>query len=167
MVGAPARTILDASVKSPPDVREPMAATRTATAVWENDLMHGQGTVQGASGALPSMGVSWSARTEASGGKTSPEELLAAAHASCFSMAVTSELVKVGITDPAIVTTATVELKQVNGEFTITSSHLDVMVEAKGADKSKLAAAAEAAKANCPVSKLLRAEVTMTATYST
>jgi len=139
---------------------------RKGSAAWQGDLRTGKGTISTESGALNKLPYGFNTRFGNEKG-TNPEELVAAAHASCFSMAVTSELVKVGITDPAIVTTATVELKQVNGEFTITSSHLDVMVEAKGADKSKLAAAAEAAKANCPVSKLLRAEVTMTATYST
>ena len=139
---------------------------RKGSAAWQGDLRTGKGTISTESGALNKLPYGFNTRFGNEKG-TNPEELVAAAHASCFSMAVTSELVKVGITDPAIVTTATVELKQVNGEFTITSSHLDVMVEAKGADKSKLVAATEAAKANCPVSKLLRAEVTMAATYST
>ncbi|EQD60356.1 ATP/GTP binding protein, partial [mine drainage metagenome] len=69
-----------------------MAATRTANAVWENDLLRGQGSVQGTSGGLPKVQVSWSARTEASGGRTSPEELLAAAHAACYSMALSAGL---------------------------------------------------------------------------
>src|SRR5262249_36489942 len=98
---------------------------------------------------------------------TNPEELIAAAHASCFSMALANELGKAGITNAVIATTATVELKQINSTFAITASHLDVTIDAKGTDESTVLNAAETAKANCPVSKLLRAEVTMSAHYTT
>jgi lipoyl-dependent peroxiredoxin len=139
---------------------------RKGSAAWHGDLRTGKGTISTESGALDKQPYGFNTRFGDEKG-TNPEELIAAAHASCFSMALSSELVKVGISEPTIATTATVELKQVSGAFAITASHLDVTVEARGADRSKLEAAAESAKANCPVSKLLRAEVTMTATYST
>jgi len=135
------------------------------SAAWRGDLRTGKGAISTESGALDKLPFGFSTWFGDEKG-TNPQELIAAAHASCFSMALSGELVKVGISDPTIATTATVELKQVSGAFTITASHLDVTVEVKGADKSKLEASAETAKANCPVSKLLRAEVTMTATYS-
>jgi len=139
---------------------------RKGSAAWNGDLRTGKGAVSTESGALDGTPFGFNTRFGDAKG-TNPEELIAAAHASCFSMALSSELVKVGITNPAITTGATVELKQVGGAFAITSSHLDVTLEARGADRAKLEAAAESAKANCPVSKLLRAEVTMSATYST
>ncbi|HEY1632427.1 MAG TPA: OsmC family protein [Rhizomicrobium sp.] len=137
---------------------------RKGSAEWHGDLKSGKGSISTESGALAALPYGFNTRFGDVKG-TNPEELIGAAHASCFTMALSSELGKVGIDDPHIQTTATVELKQADGAFSITASHLDVVVEAKGADKAKLEAAANTAKANCPVSKLLKAEVTMTATY--
>ncbi len=138
---------------------------RKGSAHWQGDLRTGKGTVSTESGALRELPYGFNTRFGDAKG-TNPEELIGAAHASCFSMALSNELGKAGISDAAIAATATVEIKQVDGAFAITASHLDVTVEAKGADRSALEAAANSAKANCPVSKLLKAEVTMSATYS-
>lgn len=139
---------------------------RKGSAEWHGDLRTGKGTISTESGALKALAYGFNTRFGDTKG-TNPEELVGAAHASCFSMALSNELGKVGITDSSISTTATVEIKQVDGAFAITTSHLDVKVEAKGADRAALERATETAKANCPVSKLLRAAVTMSATYST
>jgi len=137
---------------------------RKGSAAWTGDLRTGKGLVSTESGALDRRPYGFNTRFGDEKG-TNPEELIGAAHASCFSMALSNELAKAGVANPTIETTATVEIQQVDGAFAITASHLDVRVTAKGADKAKLEAAAQTAKANCPVSKLLKAEVTMTASY--
>jgi lipoyl-dependent peroxiredoxin len=137
---------------------------RKGSAEWHGDLKAGKGTISTESGALSALPYGFNTRFGDAKG-TNPEELIGAAHAACFSMALSSELGKAGIADPHIATTATVELKQADGGFAITSSHLDVRIAAKGADRAKLEQAANTAKANCPVSKLLKAEVSMTANY--
>lgn len=139
---------------------------RKGSAEWRGDLRTGKGTISTESGALNALPYGFSTRFGDEKG-TNPEELIGAAHASCFSMALSNELAKAGVNDPRIATTATVELKQVDGAFAITSSHLDVTIEAKGADRDMLEKAANSAKANCPVSRLLKAEITMNARYST
>ena len=137
---------------------------RKGSAAWTGDLRNGKGTVSTESGALDQRPYGFNTRFGDEKG-TNPEELIGAAHASCFSMALSNELAKAGVEGPSIATTATVEIKQGDGGFSITASHLDVTVTAKGADRSKVEAATETAKANCPVSKVLRCEVTMTANY--
>lgn len=94
---------------------------------------------------------------------TNPEELIAAAHASCFSMALSAELGKVGLTPETIRTSAVVTLDNAVSGWTVTQSHLDVTVKIPGADKAKFDAAANAAKAGCPISRLLNAKITMNA----
>jgi osmotically inducible protein OsmC len=138
---------------------------RKGSAEWRGDLRTGKGSITTESGALSALPYGFNTRFGDEKG-TNPEELIGAAHASCFSMALSNELAKAGVNDPRISTTATVELKQVDGAFTITSSHLDVNVEAKGAGRDVLERAANAAKANCPVSRLLKAEITMSASYT-
>jgi lipoyl-dependent peroxiredoxin len=133
---------------------------RKGSAHWTGDLRTGKGTVSTESGALAERPYGFNTRFGDEKG-TNPEELIAAAHASCFTMALSNELSKAGIANPAIDTSAAVELKQQDGGFAITSSHLTVKVTAKGADKSAAEKAAETAKANCPVSKLLKAEIGM------
>ena len=137
---------------------------RKGSAAWTGDLRTGKGTISTESGALDKLPYGFNTRFGDEKG-TNPEELIGAAHASCFSMALSNELGKAGVANPTIETTATVEIKQADGGFTITSSHLDVKVTAKGADRAKIEAAAKSAEVNCPVSKLLKAEVTMTAVY--
>jgi osmotically inducible protein OsmC len=137
---------------------------RKGSAAWTGDLRTGKGTVSTESGALDQRPYGFNTRFGDEKG-TNPEELIGAAHASCFSMALSNELGKAGVVNPTIATTATVEIQQGDGGFAITSSHLDVTVAAKGADRAKVEAATETAKANCPVSKVLNCEVTMTARF--
>ena len=135
-----------------------------ASAQWTGSLKEGNGEVSTASGALSSAGYRFPARFEGAKG-LNPEELLGAAHAACFSMAVSAELGKAGITPKAIKTNATVTLDKDGPGFAVTKSHLDVVVEAPGADKKKVEAATEAAKTGCPMSKVIKAQITMNARY--
>jgi osmotically inducible protein OsmC len=136
---------------------------RKGSAVWTGDLRTGKGTISSESGALTNLPYGFNTRFGDEKG-TNPEELIGAAHASCFSMALSNELSKAGISNPRIETTAAIELKQQDGGFTITSSHLTVKITAKGADKAAAQKAAETAEKNCPVSKLLKADITMETT---
>src|SRR3989449_9956921 len=112
-----------------------MAATRRADAVWEGELTSGQGRVSsGSSGLFKDLPVSWSARTEAPGGKTSPEELLAAAHASCFAMALSNALARAGTSPKRLEVSAAITFDKVGENWTVVSSALDVRGEVPGAD---------------------------------
>ncbi|RUR33429.1 OsmC family peroxiredoxin [Vreelandella andesensis] len=133
-----------------------------ASARWEGGLKDGQGTVATESGALDA-GYSFKQRFEGAPG-TSPEELIAAAHASCFSMALSMILGEKGFTAEAIDTNARVTLSQSAEGFDISNIHLDVVASVSGADDAAFQEAAETAKANCPVSKVLNADITMEAT---
>ncbi|MBC8166959.1 MAG: OsmC family protein [Bryobacteraceae bacterium] len=135
---------------------------RTATAEWKGDLKAGKGSISTASGVLEETQYSFGTRFE-DGKGTNPEELIAAAHAGCFAMALSAQLGEAGMKAESIRAMATVTLDKVEGGFAITSSHLDVKVRMPGADKAKFDQAAKNAKEGCPVSKLLNAEVTMTA----
>ena len=136
---------------------------RKGCAVWTGDLRTGKGAISTDSGALTNLPYGFNTRFGDEKG-TNPEELIGAAHASCFSMALSNELSKAGIANPRIETTAAIELKQQDGGFTITSSHLTVKITAQGADKGAAQKAAETAEKNCPVSKLLKADITMETT---
>ena len=137
-----------------------MAATREARAVWNGDLMSGTGTVTGtSSGKLSEMPVSWSARTEAPGGKSSPEELLAAAHASCFAMALSAGLAKAGTPPKRLEVRSRVTFDKVGDSWSVVSSELDVKGEIEDGDAAKFTKAAEDAKDNCPVSRALKGNV--------
>ena len=143
-----------------------MAAERTAHVTWSGSLLEGSGTIERVgSGAFGPLGVDWAARTEASDGRTSPEELIAAAHASCFSMALSGALAKAGTPPERLETSATVTF--VPGEG-ITKSALTVHGSVPGMDEDAFRAAAEIAKENCPVSKALAAvpEITLDASLS-
>ena len=135
---------------------------RKASAIWQGDLKSGKGTISTDSGMLKQAQYSFSTRFE-NGTGTNPEELIAAAHAGCFSMALSSELGKAGLTAESIDTTCTLTLDFVEGKPTITASHLDVTVSIPGGDQGKFNAAAEAAEKGCPVSRVLNAKVTMSA----
>ena len=135
---------------------------RKASAVWRGGLKDGKGTISSESGVLKDTQYSFSTRFE-NGIGTNPEELIAAAHAGCFSMAFSAELGKAGITPESIHTTATITMDKTDAGWTITESHLDVRAEIPGVDPAKFTAAANAAKAGCPISRLLRANVTMDA----
>ena len=135
---------------------------RTGSAHWAGGLKDGKGTVSTPSGALKGTQYSFSTRFE-NGVGTNPEELLAAAHAGCFSMALSAQLGNAGLTTESIDTTATVTLEKTDAGFTITASHLDVTVKIPGADKDKFDAAAKAAETGCPISRVLNAKISMDA----
>jgi lipoyl-dependent peroxiredoxin len=136
---------------------------RTGSAEWRGGLKDGKGTVSTQSGTLKQTQYSFSTRFE-NGVGTNPEELLAAAHAGCFSMALSGQLGNAGMTADSINTTATVTLDKVEGGFAITKVHLDVSAKIPNADQAKFETAANNAKAGCPVSKLFKgAEITMSA----
>ena len=138
---------------------------RKASAVWNGSLKEGKGTISTESGVLSKAQYSFSTRFE-NGRGTNPEELIAAAHAGCFSMALSAQLGNAGITPESVETTAAVTLEKLDAGFTITRVHLDVSARIPGADQAAFQKAAEAAKAGCPISRLLKAEITMTATLS-
>ena len=139
---------------------------RKASAVWRGGLKDGKGTISSESGALKETQYSFSTRFE-NGIGTNPEELIAAAHAGCFSMAFSAELGKAGITPESIHTTATITMDKTDAGWTVTESHLDVAARVPGVDPAKFTAAANAAKAGCPISRLLKANVTMNARLET
>lgn len=137
-----------------------MAATREARAVWSGDLLSGTGSVSGvSSGKVNDLPVSWSARTEAPGGKTSPEELLAAAHASCFAMALSAGLARAGARPNRLEVSSKVTFDKVGDSWTVVSSDLEVKGDVPGADAAKFLRAAEDAKDNCPISRALKGNV--------
>lgn len=135
---------------------------RSASAVWKGGLKDGKGTVSAESRVLSAIPYNFSKRFESEPG-TNPEELIAAAHAACFSMALSLFLGEAGMTAESIDTKATVSLDQVAGGFAVTTSHLDTTVRIPNADKAAFEKAAETAKNNCPISKLLNAKITMDA----
>jgi osmotically inducible protein OsmC len=135
---------------------------RKATAVWNGGLKDGGGKISTDSGVLKDTQYSFSTRFE-DGIGTNPEELIAAAHAGCFSMALSGQLGNAGLTADSINTTAEVRLEKVEGGFAITKIHLTVRARVPGADNDAFATAANNAKAGCPVSKVLKAEITMDA----
>ena len=134
---------------------------RSGSAVWKGGLQDGTGTVSAESGIFTNTPYNFKKRFENEKG-TNPEELIAAAHAACFSMALSLFLANNGMKADSIETTATVSLEaQAGGGFSITSSHLDTIVKIPNADKAKFQTAVEGAKSGCPVSKLLNAKITM------
>jgi len=138
---------------------------RKASAVWRGGLKEGKGTMSAESGALKETQYSFGTRFE-NGVGTNPEELIAAAHAGCFSMAFSAELGKAGITPESISTTATVTLDKTDAGWTVTESRLDVTARIPGVDRAKALEIANAAKAGCPISRLLKANITMEANIS-
>jgi lipoyl-dependent peroxiredoxin len=135
---------------------------RKATAVWKGSLKEGNGTMSLESGVLSETPYSFRTRFEDAPG-TNPEELVAAAHAGCFSMAFSMILGLEGMTPESIATEATVTMEKQGDGFSVTSSHLDVVAKIPGADSGKFQQAAEKAKAGCPISRLLNAKITMNA----
>jgi osmotically inducible protein OsmC len=133
---------------------------RKASAAWRGDLKGGKGTISTESGVLKETQYSFSTRFE-NGVGTNPEELIAAAHAGCFSMAFSAELGKAGIAPESIATTATITMEKTEAGFTVTQSHLDVTAKVAGMDRSKVHEIANTAKAGCPISRLLKASITM------
>jgi osmotically inducible protein OsmC len=133
---------------------------RSGSAEWQGSLREGKGTVSTDSGVLKNTQYSFATRFE-NGAGTNPEELIAAAHAGCFSMALSAELGKAGLTPESVRTTATVTLDKTDAGFTITAVHLDVTARIPGQVAEAFNAAAQAAKAGCPVSRVLNAEITL------
>jgi osmotically inducible protein OsmC len=138
---------------------------RSGSAQWSGDLKAGRGAISTESGALSASPYGFNTRFGDAKG-TNPEELIGAAHAGCFSMALSKELGQAGIVAETIKATSTVEIRPMTGGgFSIPGVHLSVSVRAPGADKAAIEKAAHAAKAGCPVSKLLNAEITMDASF--
>jgi len=136
---------------------------RNASAVWNGSLKEGKGTISTGSGVLASAQYSFGTRFEEGKG-TNPEELIAAAHAGCFSMALSGQLTTAGTPPESIETTATVTMEKTDAGFTVTGVHLDVTARVPGATAEGFDTAANNAKKGCPISRLLNAEITMTAT---
>jgi osmotically inducible protein OsmC len=137
-----------------------MAAVRRAEVTWSGSLADGQGTVSAvSSGAFSDLPVSWAARTESAGGKTSPEELVAAAHASCFSMAFSGRLGRAGSPPERLAVSADVTFDQVDGGWKVASSQLTVRGVVPGMSNEDFVREAEAAKDGCPISGALKGNV--------
>jgi osmotically inducible protein OsmC len=135
---------------------------RKASAIWKGGLKDGKGSVSSASGVLNNTPYSFTTRFENTPG-TNPEELIAAAHAACFSMALSVQLGTANLTPSSIETSATLTFEKLDSGWTITASHLDVVGRVPGADQATFQKLADNAKAGCPVSKVLKADITMTA----
>ena len=137
-----------------------MAAVRRATVNWNGDLATGSGRVAATtSGAFAGLPVTWASRTEQANGRTSPEELLAAAHASCFSMAFSSDLAKAGSPPKSLDVSAEVTAERIDGKLTVVSSRLTVRGQVPGLDEARFRALAEQAKDGCPISRALKGNV--------
>ena len=135
---------------------------RSAQAQWQGDLKSGAGTISTASGTLATTPYSFHSRFEQGKG-TNPEELLAAAHAGCFTMAVSSQLTQAGLKAERLETTCTITLEQKDGSFAITESHLELKAKIPGATQEAFDKATQAAKTGCPVSKLYNTKITLDA----
>jgi lipoyl-dependent peroxiredoxin len=135
---------------------------RKASAVWKGGLKDGKGTVSSTSGVLSNTPYSFTTRFEDTPG-TNPEELIAAAHAACFSMALSGQLGAANLTADSINTAATLTMEKLDSGWTITAVHLDVTARIPNGDAAAFQKAADNAKSGCPVSKLLKANITMTA----
>ncbi len=135
---------------------------RKASAEWQGDLKTGKGTVSTESGVLENSAYSFTTRFE-NGKGTNPEELIAAAHAGCFTMAFSAELGKANLVPQSLRTTVTVTLDRVDSSWTVTESHLEVVGKVPGASAEAFRTAAETAETGCPISRLLKAKITMDA----
>jgi lipoyl-dependent peroxiredoxin len=140
-----------------------MKITRTGSAAWQGGLKDGKGTISTESGALKSYPYGFASRFEGQRG-SNPEELIAAAHAACFTMALSLILGEAKLTATEMDTTAKVAIEQVEGGFAITEVHLALKARIPGADQATFETLTAKAKAGCPVSKLLKAEITLEAT---
>jgi lipoyl-dependent peroxiredoxin len=140
-----------------------MKIKRNASAQWNGGLKDGKGTISTPSGVLSDTQYSFSTRFEEGAG-TNPEELIAAAHAGCFSMALSGQLTTAGTPPESIRTTANLTMEKTDAGFTVTAIHLDVTARVPGIDQSAFDTAANNAKTGCPISRLLNTTITMTAT---
>lgn len=139
---------------------------RKASAEWKGNLKEGKGTISSDSGVLKDTQYSFSTRFE-NGQGTNPEELIAAAHAGCFSMALSNQLGSENLTPDSVATTATVTLEKLDSGFAVTEVHLDVVAKIPNATQAQFDKCAEEAKVGCPISKLLNAKITMNARLET
>ena len=135
---------------------------RSASALWQGDLRTGKGRISTQSGVLKDSQYGFGSRFEEGPG-TNPEELIAAAHAGCFTMATTAALTKAGHTAERLATDAVLSLEQVDGAWTITKVHLSLLAKVPGLSEAEFQEIAAGAKANCPVSRVLRAEISLDA----
>ena len=135
----------------------------TATAVWEDGLKDGKGRLTAASGAFTDLAYTFARRFEGIGVGTTPEELIAAAHSGCFAMALSAELGKIGFAPKRLSVRATVTLEPVDGKPTVSSSALELEGLVPGIDEARFQDTAAVAKANCPISRLLATNITLTA----
>jgi osmotically inducible protein OsmC len=136
-----------------------------ATAVWQGGLKDGKGAVTAGNGAFHDTPYNFGKRFEgAAGAGTTPEEMIAAAHASCFSMAFSADLGKAGFTPVRVTTKSTVTLEPVDGKATVSLSHLEMTAKVPGIDAARFAEIAAGAKAGCPISRLLNTKIELTAT---
>jgi osmotically inducible protein OsmC len=133
---------------------------RTAEAKWQGDLKTGTGSISTASGVLSATSYSFHSRFEQGQG-TNPEELLAAAHAGCFTMALSNQLGQAGLKAESLETKCTITVEQKDGGFAVTESHLDLTAKVPGATQEQFDAATAAAKSGCPVSKLYNTNITL------
>ena len=142
----------------------PTSAERRADVTWKGTLAKGEGTLDLRSGAATALPVTWASRTDRSDGKTSPEELVAGAHASCFSMGLSHDLTEAGTPPEELRVSATVTFSQTDAGFAVTKSSLEVTGVVPGLDADGFAAAAEAAKDGCPISQALKGNVEIAVT---
>ena len=141
-----------------------MATDRHAEVTWNGSLLEGSGRIDSStSGVLDSRPLTWKARAEDGPAGTSPEDLIAAAHAGCFAMALSAELGKANLTAESLRVTATVSLEKDAAGWSITESNLELVARVPNASPDAFRAAADSAKANCPLSKLLKAKITLDA----
>ena len=138
---------------------------RKASALWKGTLKDGSGTVTTESGVLSNTPYSFKSRFETGTG-TNPEELIAASHAGCFTMALDAQLTIAGLKPESIATSAALTLEQVEKQWTVTKIHLEVIAKVPGTTNEAFQKVAADAKANCPISRVLKAEITMTATLA-
>jgi len=139
-----------------------MATVRRAAVKWTGNLVSGSGLLSDVtSGAFSALPMTWASRTEAADGRTSPEELLAAAHASCFSMAFSSDLTKAGSPPESLEVTAEVSAERVDGKWTVVSSKLTVRGRVPGLDEDRFRALADGAKNGCPISRAIQGNVAL------
>jgi lipoyl-dependent peroxiredoxin len=132
-----------------------METSRSATAVWQGDLLGGSGSVSGATGLFRDLPTSWASRTEEPGGRTSPEELLAAAHASCFSMAFSNILAKAGFPPERVEINVEITFTKLDPGWTVTHSAIKAKARVPGVDDKTFQESAQAAKDGCPISRAL------------
>ena len=140
-----------------------MATVRRAAVKWTGNLMSGSGLLtEVTSGAVSALPLTWASRTEAADGRTSPEELLAAAHASCFAMAFSSDLTKAGAPPESLDVSAEVSAERVDGKWTVVSSKLTVVGRVPGLDEKRFRELADGARDGCPISRAIKGNVQLT-----